>query len=342
MKSDMSSVKPSSSAPLATARLAVIGAGQIGSRHLQALALLDRPVSLEIVDPNPASLETAKARLAEIPAGPFPRGVQYHSSLENLSPDLDLAIVATHSDIREQVVTDLLAAKRVRYLVLEKLLFQSLGSYERVASLLKRTGVKAWVNCPRRLWPEYIELKARLAGFRWLDLSVTGTQWGLGSNAIHFLDLLSFLSGPADFTLFAELLDPVIPLAKRPGYVEFGGTLCGTSSRNGHVVMTVHPGENVSSLLQFTTDHAQCTVNELEGKAWYSEAASDWNWTEIHFPRMMQSRLTNEVAQALLDKGDCGLTPYEESSRLHQALLSVFLAHLKRAGKARGDSCPLT
>lgn len=338
----MSSAKPSPSALSATARLAVIGAGQLGSRHLQALALLDRPLSLEVVDPNPASLETAKARLAEIPAGSSPRRVLYHSDLSQLSSDLDLVIVATHSDIREKVVTDLLAAKRVRYLILEKLLFQSPGSYERVAALLRRTGVKAWVNCPRRLWPEYIDLKTRIAGFRWLDLSVTGTQWGLGSNAIHFLDLLSFLGGPADFKLSGELLDPEIPAAKRPGFVEIGGTLCGTSTHKGHVVMTVHPGEELSCLLQLATDRMRININELEGKAWCSEAATDWAWRALPFPRTMQSRLTHEVAEALLDAGDCGLTSFDESARLHRTLLGVFLPHLARAGKARGDSCPLT
>jgi len=342
MKNVMSSAKPPASPPSATARLAVIGAGQLGSRHLQALALLDRPTNLEVVDPNPASLETAKTRLSEVPPNAAPRGVQYHSRIDQLSADLDLVIVATHSDIREKVVTELLAAKRVRYLVLEKLLFQSPGSYERIASLLQRSGVKAWVNCPRRLWPQYVDLKARLAGFRWLDLSVTGTQWGLGSNAIHFLDLLSFLGGPTDFKLSGELLDPEILPSKRPGFVEFGGTLCGTSSHKGHVVMTVHPGEDLSCLLQLATDRVRFNINELEGKAWFSEAASGWAWRELPFPRTMQSRLTHEVAQALLDGGDCGLTSFEESARLHQTLLRVFLPHLARAGKARGDSCPLT
>lgn len=337
----MSFAKPSPEPPPTTARLAVIGAGQLGSRHLQALALLDRPASIEVVDPDPASLETAKKRLREVPANAASREVQYHSSIERLSPDLDLVIVATNSDIREKVVLELLAAKRVRYLLLEKVLFQSAGSYERVAALLRRTGVKAWVNCPRRLWPQYIDLKARLAGFQWLDLSVTGTQWGLGSNAIHFLDLLSFLGAPADFKLSGELLDPNILPSKRLGFVELGGTLCGTSGK-GHVVMTVHPGDNLSFLLQFTTDRVRVTIDELAGKAWLSEAASGWAWRDLPFPRTMQSRLTHKVAEALLDGGDCGLADFEESSRLHRSLLGVFLPHLTRGGKAQGDCCPLT
>lgn len=341
MKSDMSSANPSAVKPPAAARLAVIGAGQLGSRHLQALALLDRPVVIEVVDPDPASLKTAESRLAEIPAGSAPRAVSYRSSIADLSPDLDLVVVATHSDIREKVITELLAAKRVRFLVLEKLLFQSAASYDRVAALLRRSGVKAWVNCPRRLWPEYAALKARLEGHRWLDMSVTGAQWGLGSNAIHFLDLLSFLGGADGLKLSGDLLDPEILPAKRPGYVELGGTLSGTG-RKGHVVMTVHPGEKVSCLLQLATDRTRFLVNELEEKAWVSEIESGWTWRELPFPRALQSRLTHEVATAILDRGDCSLASYEESARLHRALLGVFLPHLARAGKAHGDACPLT
>jgi ubiquinone/menaquinone biosynthesis C-methylase UbiE len=46
--------------------IAVVGAGQIGSRHLQALSLIDREARLQIVDPSSQSLATAKERFETV------------------------------------------------------------------------------------------------------------------------------------------------------------------------------------------------------------------------------------------------------------------------------------
>ena len=40
----------------------VIGAGQLGSRHLQALKLVQNDLSISVVDPFQASLDVAKER----------------------------------------------------------------------------------------------------------------------------------------------------------------------------------------------------------------------------------------------------------------------------------------
>lgn len=42
--------------------IAIIGAGQLGSRHLQALAQVNADVILHIVDPSEQSLEVSKQR----------------------------------------------------------------------------------------------------------------------------------------------------------------------------------------------------------------------------------------------------------------------------------------
>ena len=46
--------------------IAVIGAGEVGSRHLQALALLKRPVKIFVVDPSNESLRIAKERFQQV------------------------------------------------------------------------------------------------------------------------------------------------------------------------------------------------------------------------------------------------------------------------------------
>ena len=47
---------------------AIIGAGQIGSRHLQALCKLESPARVALVDPSDESLQTASDRYIEVDA----------------------------------------------------------------------------------------------------------------------------------------------------------------------------------------------------------------------------------------------------------------------------------
>ena len=48
-------------------KIALIGAGQLGSRHLQGLAKSDLEISIEVVEPFEVSRNTAKQRFEEIP-----------------------------------------------------------------------------------------------------------------------------------------------------------------------------------------------------------------------------------------------------------------------------------
>ena len=51
--------------------IAIIGAGQLGSRHLQGLKLAQLPMRIEIVDSSEKSLETARERYDQIEANPL-------------------------------------------------------------------------------------------------------------------------------------------------------------------------------------------------------------------------------------------------------------------------------
>ena len=52
--------------PNETAKVAVVGAGNIGSRHLQALVKFDQPLEIHVVDPSPDALGRAAAGLGAV------------------------------------------------------------------------------------------------------------------------------------------------------------------------------------------------------------------------------------------------------------------------------------
>ena len=73
----------------------LIGAGQIGSRHLQALKSVSQPLSIKVIDPFQNSLDVAKQRYEEMPAGEHEHEVSYHTEIPSDGEEVDLAFITT-------------------------------------------------------------------------------------------------------------------------------------------------------------------------------------------------------------------------------------------------------
>src|SRR5687768_2793670 len=97
--------------------IAIIGAGQIGSRHLQALAMLDNTrYRLYVVDVMHESLKVAQQRFDEVRKSEF--DILFVQQISELPSNIEVAIVATSSAIRKEISEELLQTKQVKYLVL--------------------------------------------------------------------------------------------------------------------------------------------------------------------------------------------------------------------------------
>jgi len=106
-------------------RVALIGTGQLGSRHLQALSKIDIPFELQVVDPSEDSLRVARERYLEIPENHNIYSIDFLTEIDGLNANLDLCIIATNADVRFKVFQALVSNKKVSYIVFEKIVFQS-------------------------------------------------------------------------------------------------------------------------------------------------------------------------------------------------------------------------
>lgn len=82
---------------MAKYRILLVGCGQLGSRHLQAIASIEDIAEIHVVDPNPASIELGKTRLKEI--SDLNQKIKFHwfNELNKYSAQGDLCIVATQA-----------------------------------------------------------------------------------------------------------------------------------------------------------------------------------------------------------------------------------------------------
>lgn len=320
--------------------IAVIGAGQLGSRHLQALALLKQEVNIQVIDSSDDSLRTAEQRFKEVNSS-FKGTVSFHKELNDLEKNIQVAIIATNSKVRMTVLRNLIAHAKIKYIILEKFLFVKKSDYLEAQKLLEENHVSAWVNCARRMIPFYQHLKKELKGS--ILFSAVGNNWGLGCNGIHLLDLFAFLSDSKDIILSNDLLDKNIQESKRSGYIEFTGTITGHTDKHS---LHLSSFASDTSPLHITVNTATARYSIQEGatsKVWISRLDKNWEWEEVTFNIPFQSQLTHILVNDLLEKGNCDLPSFRESSHLHLLLLENFTSFLQKINNDNSiEECLIT
>ncbi len=320
--------------------IAIIGAGQLGSRHLQALASMKHPVCIQVVDSSAESLAVAEARFKEVGSN-FTGKISFHTDISALEKQIDIAIVATNSKVRRRVVEQLTANSNVKNLILEKFLFVKSDDYQAVEKLLTEKKIKAWVNCPRRMIPFYQNLQKELSGN--VEFNASGNSWGLSCNGIHLLDLFAFLTKSDNIVLSNDLIDKTVIESKRPGYIEFTGTITGKTG--GHTFLIASfPDKTPSLRININTAAVRYSIEEgPEAKVWISRLDNNWALEEQTFNMPFQSQLTNIAADEILRTGNCSLTAYKESAELHLLFLNNLISFLRKENNDNSiDECSIT
>jgi predicted dehydrogenase len=321
--------------------IAVIGSGQIGSRHLQALSNLDpSQYVVFVLDPNSDSLNVANQRYDEVKKSELM--VQYVDAIEKLPSTIAVAIIATGSAIRKSLVLNILNAKTVKHLVLEKFLFQSIADYSEVQKVLDEKKVSCYVNCARRMWPVYHDLKKMI--IQPMEMQVSGNNWGLGSNGIHLLDLFAFLSESKSKIAISNHLDTVVQNSKRDGYIEFTGTLKAHNGNGSHLILTSYSESLSPLLITITNSDVRIVIREAGNKVLLTIARLEnkWVWEEQVYDIFFQSQLSHLFVKDLIQSNQCQLTTYSESAELHLAMLNVFISHYQKSLNKAITLCPIT
>lgn len=318
--------------------ICIIGAGNIGSRHLQGLKKITFPLTIEVIDPSTKSLEIAKVRYNQIQSSTNHK-IIFAKNLDKVSRKIDLSIIATSSNVRRKVIETLLAKSSIKYLILEKILFQKKQDYFETEELLKKKGCKVWVNFSMRTMPFYYNLKAKFKGP--IQMMVSGSQFGLITNAIHFVDYISFLTNCNDFTLDPTGLDPQPVESKRKGFLELNGTL-NIYFKDGSIgSFTCYPSGDAPYIIEEYCQSYRCISKESERKAWISKA-DDWIWKEVNTNIPYQSDMTNIVVEKIFNTHSCALTQYSQAAKLHLLLLEPILKFLNKNSTKKFNLYPFT
>lgn len=319
--------------------ICIVGAGNIGSRHLQALKKVSQKLCIYVIDPSSNSLDLAKKRYTDI-SFKNKHEVSYSTDFKELPTSIDIAILSTNSNTRCLATQTLFKKSSVKYIIFEKLLFNKKDQYEEIHDLLLKNNCKAWVNCSMRTDPFYVKLKTGLS--KPFTYIVDGSLHGLATNAIHYIDHMAYLSGCYDFKIETSLLHAIPVESKRKGFLELMGTLKVCFADGSLGSFTCYPTGNSPFMIEILSDKYRILIDVFGNNSLIATPQTKWRWVLKNTPLLYQSQMTNSVVSSLVKSGSCLLTPFDISAKMHLTLLDSLVQFLNKQSKQKYNDYPFT
>jgi|APSaa5957512535_1039671.scaffolds.fasta_scaffold26268_2 hypothetical protein len=321
----------------------LVGCGEIGSRHLQALAKMEIPVRIWAIDPSSISLKTAKVRFEEIPINENIQSIKFESEIPENLGNIDLCIISTTSKIRFFVFKQIIEKVFCKNIIFEKILFQIEEQYIETGRIIEEEKIKCWVNNFRReekYWNNVKKYFVNKGNFR---LYYGKSDWRLCTNAIHIMDLIEWLSNEKIVEVDGSSLDDEIYESKRSGFIELTGKITGKTSNKGtfelHAIKNIQDNEVE---FKISNQDTRLFVNEAKGEGILMRGGNNWKPEKHRFQIRFQSDRTQEIVKSILETGDCNLPTFNESANTHKPLLKSIIKHLNKISNSKYDSCPIT
>ena len=297
--------------------IVISGCGNIGSRLLQSVSNIDDAAigTLDIygVDPFQSSLDLSTERFHQENKGEH--HLHMSTNAANLPIQAELLIVSVDAANRLAALRAVLEHCTPKAIILEKILFNKFEDFKTVQTILEELNIPCWVNCSRNVWPGYQSLKETLKGKTIKSFTVSGSDWGLGCNAIHFIAALEFLAGEAVTDMAMDKETAVIRDSKRAGYKEVTGTLRGTLASGGTISLSSlsEEGQAISVQVEAGDDHYVIA----EGKTITFNGGA-----ESSFPLLYTSQLTAPLLE-ILKFGGSDLPNYKDSVHQHHVMFEA-------------------
>jgi len=321
-------------------KIILMGCGNVGSRHLQALAKLSYDIDVDIVEPNKESQKIAKSRLNEISYDESNHNFFWHENINDLQNESDLVIDATLSIGRVDRLIQLLKQGHSRFLI-EKMVCQSVDEYKLLLDSMKDFNAKGWVNTNPRCFKSYQKIKKHLNNSETLHFSVLASETaGLGTNAIHYIDLFSWLSNDYKIKLNGDfLMNKLLPNKRGESLKEFAGSIIGSVDSGSFLAISFLPTYNGPVVVNISGSTNHFIIDETNEKIVALNKKVDDEW-EFKFEHV--SDLTTTIIKDILDKGKCMLPTLEDSFYAHAELFRVFNTHIKKLLNYDLKLCPIT
>ena len=300
----------------------LIGCGNIGFRHFQALISSSLPLNIYIQEKNVNNLNILK-NYVNINQKTF-QNFFYIDHLNQISKNLDLAIIATLSQNRFDIIKNLFFFNKPKYLILEKPLFVFDYDYKKAEKIFKENDCKVCVNQHFSSQPAFIEIQSFFKNAKNFQMDVYGNRWGICCNAVHYIELFqSFINRDqieVNKTNFRKVTN-----SKRKPYFDIDGEISFKSSNDSILKLNNYENDDlpVEINIDFKSDkiEVKCMLisNRLECVFRSKNEIIKKNYTFLYV-----SEMSSIFLKEIFENYSCSLPLYEISQIQHLLVHNVF------------------
>ena len=314
--------------------IAVIGIGNLGLRHLESLYISKNKYKLYALDKYKSSLDNAQKHLNKIDNNQ--NNILYINSISQLPKKLDVIILSTNSDIRFELLNNLISNISFRYLIIEKIVFQKPENYIEIHNLLNYNNIICYINCPMRTYDFYKHIKNSNRNNELISMEVTGGNWDIGCNSIHYIDLYSYLS--ENLTLnYNFKFEKKLKKSKRKGFIEFNGQIFSTNN-NSSLFLNCYDDNSEKKII---IEYQSSKYIIYENKGYYDIYINNKKNEKIDLNIPYQSQMTKNVVKDIFDNS-CELPSYNSTFKIHQNFINSLLIYLNKNYNMNINFVPIT
>jgi len=286
----------------------LIGYGNIGKHYLEAIEKINTlSLDISIVDINPLLLSDIKTKY------------KTYTNISDIpkSSSFNLCIIATCSDVRKIILEQILNNFKINNLLLEKFLFPKKEDYIIIDHLINKYNINCWINCPRRLYPIYINLKNTLNSDKLEQFEISGGNWNIGSNLIHFIDIYHFLFNDNNIKLTFDITK--IFESSRKNFYDFFGTVLSNKlkitniNNNNPLIKTILTNNHIINIIN---------INNTLNLKIFNKITNVFTSTSYKIPYL--SSYMTDIIYDILQYNKSILTPFKNSINYHLEILESF------------------
>lgn len=325
-------------------KVLIIGCGELGSRHLQAVASLKDVSEVHVVDSSSKAVEAGKLRLGEL--SDLNKAIKFNwfNELNEESANGDLCIIATQADVRCDILKQAAGKLGYKKFLIEKIVSQSVEDYQDLMTFCEMNDVLVWVNCKGRAYAIHKYIKSCLNADEPLLFSVIGGNHGLANIGVHVIDLFVFFDDSKRLKNFGMQIDPILHSSKRgPQVCDLSGSICGYSDKGSKFMLSFIGDNRSPDHTAIHTPSSRFIIDHFQKFAYESHLSLDWQWRNIAIDENWNvSHMSKAFVADILIKDKCELPTLSQCFLSHEFILKELLPHFNRLLKKEDKYCPVT
>lgn len=248
--------------PTSGMRLAAIGLGRMGVRHLEAVRKLGMDV-VGVSDPVPSTL-AQQATALDVPA--TGRFSDASAMLQVTKPE---AVVIATTAPSHAALTIAAARAGAKFILCEKPMAVSLAEADAMIAACEEAGARLAINHQMQFMTQYTEVKKlavtpELGGLT--SILVAGSNFGLAMNACHYFEMFRFVTGRRIESVSAWLEDDILPNPRGPQFEDRSGRVLVRSSGGPTMFMDLSCASGHGVNVTYICRYGQIQVDELSGR----------------------------------------------------------------------------